>query len=134
MKNHWIQLYEKKKKNIWTAAFSFNAIFLLQPRQVTVVDPKYSLGILGQNRGTVSIIFKDAMFSTGDKELLGFLVDAHRTKMTGYYSLLRKYQGLKEVEQFQLTGLTYNSLTTGVTADDIKFTFDFSQVRHFHVS
>ena len=56
MKNHWIQLYEKKKKKIWTSEFSKNGLFSLKARRVDVIDSSMS-------SGSVSIIFKDAMYS-----------------------------------------------------------------------
>ena len=133
MKNHWLQLYEKKKRKIWTAEFSTNGVFVLKPRTVNIIDPKYSLGILGQNHGSVSVIFKDAMLAVGDRELLNFLSEAHRYGLSGYSSCLRMYQGLSEVENYQLSGLSYSGIT-GIQVDDIKFNFDFKHVRHFHVS
>lgn len=51
MKNHWIQVYEKKNKKIWTVEFSENGIFSLKPRRVQVVDHNESLSILGLNYG-----------------------------------------------------------------------------------
>jgi hypothetical protein len=135
MKNHWIQVYEKKKRKIWTAEFSKNGIYSLKPRRVSVVDPKYSLGLMGQNHGMVSIIFKDAMFAINDKELMDFLSDAHYHNMSGYNSRIRMYQGLSvELENYELTGLSYDSLGSGDSLDDIKFTFSFKHVRHFHVA
>lgn len=135
MKNHWIQVYEKKNKKIWTAEFSENGIFSLKPRRVQVVDHNESLGILGLNYGVVSIVFKDAMLASNDKELMNFLSDAHRHNMTGYVSRLKMYQGLSgELEQYELTGLSYNSMGSGDTIDDIKLTFRFKYLRHFHVS
>ena len=52
MKNHWIQLYEKKKKKIWTSEFSKNGLFSLKARRVDVIDSSMA-------SGSVSIIFKD---------------------------------------------------------------------------
>jgi hypothetical protein len=132
MKNYWIQVYEKKKKRIWTAEFSRNALFCLKPRVVDVVDPKYYLvGKLGQ----VPIIFKDAMFAHNDKELLNFLSDVHKNDMYSMVCRFRVYQGMtKEVENYELTGLQYGNLGSGSSVDDIKLTFMFKSLRHFHVA
>ena len=135
MKNHWIQVYEKKNKKIWTVEFSEKGIFSLKPRRVQVVDHNESLSILGLNYGVVSIVFKDAMLASNDKELMNFLSDAHRHNMVGYVSRLKMYQDLSgELEQYELTGLSYNSMGSGDTIDDIKLTFRFKYLRHFHVS
>lgn len=135
MKNHWIQVYEKKKRKIWTAEFSKNGIFSLRPRRVYVVDPKYSLGLFGQNHGVVSIVFKDAMFAVNDKELMDFLSDSHYHNMSGYVSRLRIYQGLSvELEYYELTGLSYDSMGSGDSLDDIKLTFSFKHLRHVPVA
>lgn len=133
MKNHWIQLYEKKNKKIWTIEFSKKGFYHLKPRRVEVIEPQYSLSLLGQNKGMVSLAFKDAMLAINDHELMNFLADVHRNKLKNFMARLRMYQGLKEVENYELTDLTYQSLTN-LSIDDIKFTFDFNHVRFFQVS
>ena len=126
MKNHWIQHYEKKKKKIWTSEFSKNGLFSLKARRVDVIDSSMA-------SGSVSIIFKDAMYSVGDKELMDFLAEAHRKGLSGHISRLRVYQGISvELENYELTGLSYGGMLSRV--DDIQFTFMFNHMRHYHVS
>lgn len=135
MKNHWLKRHENKKRKIWTAEFSRNAIYSLRPRRVDVFDAKYSLGYLGQTSGTVAVSFLGAMFATGDMELMTFLSDSHHKGMSGQICTLRQYQGISvEIENYELSTLDYGAMGMGHAVDDIKFTFGYRQLRHFHVA
>lgn len=130
MKNHWIHLYEKKKKRIWTVEFTKNSLFVLRPRRVEVDRNQ-----LASSSGILDIIFKDAMFAINDQELMNFLSDTHHNGLKGQTARLRVYQGLsKELENFELSSLNYSHFTTGSIIDDIKFVFGFNVIRHFQVS
>jgi hypothetical protein len=129
MRNYWIQLNEKKRKKIWTVEFSKNGSFSLKARRIEVVDSKDL-----SSKKSVSIIFKDAMFKK-DIELMNFFSDAHHNDLFSHVSRLRIYQGLSsELENYELSGLSYNSLTTGMSVDDILFTFNFKYLKNFKVA
>ncbi len=129
MKNYWINLNEKKRKKIWTIEFSKNSTFSLKARRIEVVDSKNF-----SSKTMVSIIFKDAMFSS-DNELMNFLSNAYHNDLHSHVSRIRVYQGLSyEIENYELTGLSYDSMGAGASADDIMFTFNFKYVRYFLVA
>jgi len=136
MRNHWLQLYNLKHKKTWTIEFYKYANHLaLSPRQVDVLDEEYTFSPLGTSVGKISVNLIGAMFRTHDKELMDFLNDVHRKDMRDYSSRIRKYRGLgNEIENYELTGLNYDSLQTGSRPDDIKFVFRFRYIRHFQVS
>ena len=132
MRNHWLQVYKKKNKQLWTAEFSKNAIYQLKPRRVEI-DSSTKLGFMSSG-GFLSIIFKDARFSTGDPELTAFVSKASYDKLLGYVSRIRMYNGLEEKENYELTHLCYTKMTSGQNPDDLVFTFNFNYMRHFYVS
>lgn len=128
MKNHWVDLYEKKKKKIWTVEFSKNGLFSLKPRKIGIDD----INSLNYQSGMVSILFYDSMFALNDYELMDFINEAHKSKLSGYVSRIRLYQGLsKELEGYELTGLKYDSVSSGDDINDIKFTLEFSHLRYY---
>lgn len=135
MKNHWLKLYELKRKKSWKIEFFkyvlHTALYL---RKIEVEDPQYTLGVLGQSQGRVSVIFPDAMFAINDSELNDFLRDVHNNNMHNYTSRIRAYQGMYEHENFELTGLTYDSLSTGMRPQDIRLSFRFRHVRHLQLT
>jgi len=137
MRNYWIQINEKKRKKIWTVEFRKSGSFSLKARRIEVFNIKFNsaFGQGLQTHGFVSVTFKNAMFSVNDQELISFLSDAHNYDLVGQISRIRVYQGLNnEVENYEITGLKYDSITTGSTGDDIKFTFGFKNIKHFYVS
>lgn len=129
MKNYWIQQYRKKKAQFWTVEFARNGLFLLQPRQAGCVAPTAS-----DKRS--SVIFFDSMFNKNDNELLDFLTEIHQKGMKNIYARYRHYRSLTaptEFENFELTDLSYDSLGTGPSVDDIKLTFSFVHLRRYAV-
>jgi hypothetical protein len=133
MKNHWLKLYELKRKKSWKIEFYKYVVHVaLHLRTIEVEDPEYTLGVLGQSQGRVSVIFP-GMFVSGDTELNDFLRDVHRNNMHNYTSRIRAYQGMYEFENFELSGLAYDSLSIGFRPEDIKLNFRFRHVRHFQL-
>lgn len=133
MKNHWLEVHRRKQGTYWTVEFAHKGVFKLQPRQVKVENPQYTLGYLGQNSGNVTLIFANGMLNTGDHELLDFLSDVTANGFGGAYSRLRKYQGLmsrNELENFELTRLTGPDFGIAVNPNDLKFKFDFAGLKH----
>lgn len=131
MKNYWIRLYEDKRKKIWTVEFSKNGIYSLKPRRVEFFDHH----VLACSKGQISVIFKDAMFASNDKELMDFLSNSNYHGITGGVSRLRIYQGIEgELENYELTGLSYDNISSGPSFDDIKYTYSFKNIRCVRVA
>jgi len=123
MKNHWIEQYRKKKSKFWTTEFAKNGIFVLKPRISGV-----SLG-----QSYCKILFVDSMFALQDNELMDFLNICHQQGMSGMYARLRCFRGLEsptELENYELTDLSYSQLGMGVKPDDIKFEFSYKNKNH----
>lgn len=137
MKNHWLELHRKRQKqNIWTAEFSHNAVFCLQPRQVTVQKADFNYGLFGHSNGRLGIVFNGALQNTSDNELLNFLTQASQGGMTGMVSRMKKYSNVMSgdpVSCYELEDLTYDSLGTGWTTNDLKLTFEYKKVKKLPV-
>jgi hypothetical protein len=123
MKNHWIEQYRKKRSKFWTAEFSRNGKFLLKPRKVGI----------SVSQKVCKVLFLDSMQSLHDHELMDFITESHQGGMTDMYSRLRLFRGLvdsKEIENYELTGLSYSQIGMGQSPDDIKFEFSFKNHKH----
>lgn len=134
MKNHWLKIHEQKKRRFWTAEFSKNGLFVMKPRRVEVIDPKYRLGYMGATSGHVAIVFKGGMTNINDIELVDFLQEA-RKGMSGLLARLRQYQGLSnELEYYELSDLSYRQIGVAIEVEDLKFEVNYSRLRRFHVA
>jgi hypothetical protein len=90
---------------------------------------------MGQNSGTVTLIFVGALFSVHDYELQNFLHDAQVLDMNGQIAFLRAYQGVRnELENYELTGLSFDKIGVGQSGRDVKFVFKFRHLRHLWVT
>lgn len=134
MRNHWLKLYELKRKKSWKIEFYKYVVHIaLTSRTIQVEDPEYTLGVLGQSHGRTTVIFPGAIFAINDTELNDFLRDIHHNGMGNYTSKIHAYQGMYASECYELTGLTYDNLSIGARPDDLKLSFRFGHVRHFQL-
>lgn len=103
-----------------------NGLYLLKPRRVELVD-KTCLEYLS---GTMTLVFFNV---SKDKDLSSF-INTCRQGMTAY-ARLRHYEGLFpiaiELENYELTCLTYRSIFLGPDPDAIRFAFDFGFLRKY---
>ena len=132
MKNHWIKVHKKKNSYFWTAEFSSNGSYILNPRKVEVENPRNLLLFMGNVTGRMGLTFKDSVFSTNDQELLDFFTEIRRG-MSSWQCCLRYYQSeLNPIEYFELNNLSYISISMGKSIYDLKASFDYKHIRHFY--
>jgi hypothetical protein len=127
-RNHWLKLHEQKRY-IWTAEFSHNAIYVLKPRKLDVLDAKNSLN---SSIGTVKLNFRGGMTTTTDKELVDFLVES-RKGMKNWLGRLRLFSGFEELRYYELSDLTFRNVAVGLSLDDIKVSFDYGNLKVVHI-
>lgn len=123
MKNHWLQLYEKKKQRSWTAEFIRNSSTMLRPRRVFISDED----VLG-SAGQVELIFQNSFIYQSDNELLDLFNEA-RHSMVNWHCYLRLYTGLTEIQHYELRDLMYVYTGGASSIQDTKFIFHFSRVK-----
>lgn len=122
MKNHWIAAHNAKKNQIWTTEFSYNGIFILKPRVARIVEPS----LLGWNTfGQTGVIFKDAMLSTTDHELLDFLMEARKKMHLWTARFTHHLDVFTQIESFELGKLGYISVGSGASITDVEVTFTY---------
>ena len=126
MKNHWLQIYKRKKNKIWTAEFSKNSLFKLKPRKA-IVNLTYS----SSNSGYAKLLFSDALKNSSDHELFDFISESSQTGMQDMISRFKKYSGISvnKIEvNYELSGLEYDSIGTGSTSNDLQLGFKFKNL------
>lgn len=125
MKNHWLKLFERKKRRFWTAEFSRNGLFVLRPRRVIITDNLSGLRPIH----TVEMTFRGAMVAN-DPELGDFISESCKS-MAGWLGRLRHYNDmLDELEYFEATDLSYGNIGVADDVKDIKFIFAYNIMRH----
>lgn len=112
-------------------------MFLLKPRRVCV--PKKVIKTLnaGDSNSPTNITVEFPSPSQGDAELVSFLKSA-RTGMSSMYARLRLMEGVfpvaVELENYELTGLSYKRLTGGWAVTNITFEFVTRHIRQYVIS
>lgn len=131
MKNHWIDLYERKKNRWLTIEFMRNGMFLLKPRR-----GKVQSGVLGPDSDVKTEISVILQFDPADNELLNFVNEAQQS-MSNIYSHVRLMQGiypvLIEVENYELTALTYGNILPAGKFTLVNFIFYFEHMRYMKI-
>ena len=136
MKNHWINIYERKQNRWWNAEFSRNGMFLLKPRIVRLPRSTRKL-MCGDDDilNTIKLIFPAN--STTVKEIISFTKSA-KQGMTNMYARLRMYEGVHpvcvEIENYELTDLKYVSVGGGWVSNDVHFEFTCNHIRQYVIS
>lgn len=132
MQNYWIKQYRRKQNRQWTAEFARNGLFVLQPRPTRLSLATSNLLKAGDrdSLSNIELILND---STAANELVSFIKTA-KVGMGNMYARLRMFEGLfpqKELENYELTGLTYLSCTGGWISSDLHFEFTCNHIRQY---
>ena len=127
MKNHWIEIHQRKGQSWWTAEFHNYSSLVLPARVAELVDDRPLRCGCGQIHLTFNV-------HGADKQLFQFLAGAKASKMSSYYASLHRYQGVFpvaiELENYELFDLSFQSLCA-ITVTSIVLVFDFGTATHY---
>jgi hypothetical protein len=118
MKNHWLQVYNKKNKPYWTAEFYSNSTYILSPRRVDLINFQKSFN------GHLTLAFKNAVYMQSDLQLNLFL-NSCRKYIDCYTSKICNYEKMNKIESFELYDLSFVSLNVSSNFEDIILIFNY---------
>jgi len=128
MKNHWIKVNEDRKKQWWSAEFLSAGSYVLRSRRVWIQSDV--LGADSDVRTEFGIV---VTFSPTDNELMNFIYQVQQS-MLGIHCRIRLMQGIYpfafEIENYELTKLTYDNIFPAGKSTLMNFVFHFEHMRY----